>query len=59
MERVGNEEERRRSGIERELAKRVDLRELRWFTRVGRMDEYRMVRRVLIADVIKWRTGKE
>ena len=31
MDRVTNEEVRRRAGIERELACRADQRELRWF----------------------------
>ena len=37
MDIVGNEEVRSRAGIERELARRVDLRVLR--VRVERMDE--------------------
>ena len=41
-----NEEVRRRAGIERELQ-----RVLRWFGHVERMDEYRMARRVLMAEV--------
>ena len=48
---VRNQEVRRRAGIERELESRADQRVLRWFGRVERMDEYRMARRVLIADV--------
>ena len=51
MDRVSNEEVRRRARIERELASRVDQRVLRWFGHVERMDEYRMVRRVLMAEV--------
>ena len=51
MNRVGNEEVRRRAGIERELASRADQRVLRWFGYVERMDEYRMPRRVLMAEV--------
>ena len=51
MDRVRNEEVRRRAGIEREFASRVDQRVLRWFGLVGRMDEYRMARRVLMAKV--------
>ena len=51
MDRVRNEEVRRRAGIERELASRADQRVLRWFGHVERMDEYRMVRRVLMAKV--------
>ena len=42
---------RRRAGIERELASRADQRVLRWFAHVERMDEYRMARRVLMAEV--------
>ena len=51
MDRVRNEEVRRRAGIERELASRADERVLRWFGHVERMDEYRMARRVLMAEV--------
>ena len=48
---VRNEEVRRRAGIERELAGRADQRVLRLFGHVERMDEYRMARRVLMAEV--------
>ena len=51
MDRVRNEEVRRRAGIERELASRADQRVLRWFGHVERMDEYRMVRRVFMGEV--------
>ena len=52
MDRVRNEEVRRRAGIERELASRADQRRvLRWFGHVERMDDYRMTRRVLMAEV--------
>ena len=34
-----------------ELASRADQRVLRWFGHVERMDEYRMARRVLMAEV--------
>ena len=51
MDRVMNEEVRRRAGIERELASRADQRVLRWFGHVERMDEYRIARRVLLAEV--------
>ena len=51
MERVRNEEVHRRAGIERELTSRADQRVLRWFGYVERMDEYRMARRVLMAEV--------
>ena len=46
-----NEEVRRRAGIEREIASGADRRVLRWFGHVERMDEYRMGRRVLMAEV--------
>ena len=39
MDRVSNEEVRRKAGIERELASRADQRVLRWFGHVERMDE--------------------
>ena len=51
MDRVRNEEVRRRAGIERELASRADQRVLRWFGHVERMDEFRMARRVLMTEV--------
>ena len=51
MNRVRNEELRRRTGIERELASRADQRVLRWFGQVERMDDYRMARRVWMAEV--------
>ena len=51
MDTVRNEEVRRRARIKRELASRADQRVLRWFAHVERMDEYRMARRVLMADV--------
>ena len=51
MDRVMNEEVRKRAGIERELASRADQRVLRSFGHVERMDEYRMARRVLMAEV--------
>ena len=51
MDRVRNEEVRRRAGIEIELASRADQRVLRWFGHVERMDDYRKERRVLMAEV--------
>ena len=42
---------RRRAGIGREFASRADQRVLRWFGHVERMDDYRMARRVLMAEV--------
>ena len=46
-----NEEVWRRAVIENELESRVDQRVLRWFGHVERRDEYRMARRVLMAEV--------
>ena len=40
-----------RAGIERELASRADQRVLRWFGHVEIMDEYRVARSVLMAEV--------
>ena len=51
MDRVQNEEVRRRAGIEKELASRADQRVLRWFGLVEKMDVYCMARRVLIAEL--------
>ena len=51
MDRVRNEDMRRRAGIERELASRSDQRVLRWFGQVERIDEYRVARRMLMAEV--------
>ena len=55
MDRARNEEVRRRAGIEREFASRADQRVLRWLGHVERMDEYRMARRVLMAEVSEGR----
>ena len=51
MDRVGNEEVRRRAGIESALAGRVDQSVLRLFGPIERMDEYRMARRISKAEV--------
>ena len=51
MDRVRNEEVRMKAGIKRELASRADQRVLRWFGHVERMDEHRMPRRVLMAEI--------
>ena len=42
---------RSRAGIEWEFAIRADQRVLRWFGYVKRMDEYRLARKVLMAEV--------
>ena len=51
IDRVRNEEVRREAEIERELASRTDSRVLRWYGLVKIIDEYRMVRRELMAEV--------
>ena len=51
MDRVRNEEVRRRAGIEKELVSRADQRVLRWFGYLERMDAYRMAGRVLMAEI--------
>ena len=51
MDRVRNDEVRRRAGIEMELESRADQSLLRWFMHVERMDDYRMTRSLLMAEV--------
>ena len=51
LDRVRNEEVRKRAGIERESASRADQRVLRWFELMERMNEYSMAVRVLKAEV--------
>ena len=54
-DRFRKEEVRKRAGIERELASRTGQRVLRWFGHVEGMYEYRMARRVLMAEVSEGR----
>ena len=51
MDRVENEEVRRRAGIKRELSSRVDQRVLRSFGHLGKIDQCRIPRRVSMAEV--------
>ena len=51
MNKVRNEEVRRRAITEMELVSRADQRVLRWFGHVERMDECHMAKRVLMAEV--------
>ena len=51
MDRVRNEEVRRRTGIQMELGNRVDHIVLRWFGHMERMDECHMYRSELMAEV--------
>ena len=55
MDRVRNEEGRKKAGIEMELVSRADQRVLRWFEHVERIDEYHIPRRVLMTDVCEGR----
>ncbi|XP_076038213.1 uncharacterized protein LOC143023538 isoform X2 [Oratosquilla oratoria] len=51
LDRVRNEEVRRRTGVERELGDRVDERVLGWFGHMERMSEERLVKEVWNAEV--------
>ena len=51
MNRVRNEKVRRRAGIEMKSASRADQRVLRCFGHVEGMNEYRISKRVLMAEV--------
>ena len=57
MDRVRNEEVRRRAVIESELASRADQSVLRWFGHVERMDEYCMAPRLGWMDGAKVASG--
>ena len=58
IDRVRNDELRRRAGIERVRSSRADQRVLTWFRHVERMDEYRMARRVLMAEAAEVSDGR-
>ena len=51
MDRVMIEEVRRKAGIERQVSSRADQRELKWFGHSGRVDEYRVARIMLMAEI--------
>ena len=51
MDRMRNEEVRRRTGVGRELAVRAEQGVLRWFGHVERMEEERVVKRITGSDV--------
>ena len=57
MDRVRNEDVRRRARIERELASRAVRRVLRWFGHVERMDEYRRAMQKGVDGGSKWIAG--
>ena len=51
LDRVRNEVVRARTGVRRELAARIDMNVLRWFGHVERMDNERLLRKVMNAKV--------
>ena len=51
LDRVRNEVVRARTGVRRELAARVDVNVLRWFGHVERMDNERLLKKVINAKV--------
>ena len=51
MDRVRNEVVRQRTGVEVELATRVHMNVLRWFGHVERMENERLLKRVMNARV--------
>ena len=51
LDRVRNEVVRARTGVRRELAARVDVNVLRWFGHVERMDNGRLLKKVMNARV--------
>ena len=51
LDRVRNEVVRTRTSVRRELATRVDMNVLRWFGHVERMDNERLLKKVMNAKV--------
>ena len=51
LDRVRNEVVRARTGMRRELEARVDVNDLRWFGHVERMDNERLLKKVMNAKV--------
>ena len=51
LDRVRNEVLRARTGVRRELAARVDMNVLRWFGHVDRMDNERLLKKVMNAEI--------
>ena len=47
LDRVRNEVVRARTGVRRELVARVDMNVLRWFGHVERMDNERLLKKVM------------
>ena len=51
LDRIKNEVVRARTGVRRELATKVDMNVLRWFGHVERMDNERLLKKVMNARV--------
>ena len=51
LDRIRNEEVRERTGMRKELAERVDMNVLRWFGHVERMEDGRLLKKVVNAKV--------
>ena len=51
LDRLRNEVVRGRTGVRKELVSRVDVNVLRWFGHVERMDDKRLLKRVVNARV--------
>ena len=51
FDRLRNEKVRERAGVRKELAAKVDMNVLRWFGHVERMDNERLTKRVMNAEV--------
>ena len=51
LDRIRNEVVRARTGVRRELATRIDMNVLRWFGHVERMDNERLLKKVMNARV--------
>ena len=51
LDRIRNEVVRVRTSVRRELAARVDMNVLRWFGHVERMDNERLLKKVMNAKI--------
>ena len=58
LDRVRNEVVRARTGVRRELAARVNMNVLRWFGHVERMDNERLLKKVMNAKVDRSARGR-
>ena len=57
LDRVRNEVVRARTGVRRKLAARVDMNILRWFGHVERMDNERLLKKLMNAKVLEGGLG--